>query len=219
MLFVLATFRVTRHESALKRQLRIPANVVANFKNALNMRKLLIITLTIGLFMNGFSQDNPDFLLWSSSHKLAIDDFGIKKNDSNSGLSFAQFSMEYSVSGFDFMTKNFNKKVKNTIIKSASWIDTTQNVELSLRYQQTLFDIAEIYTRRFRKELRENRKQIANGLTIVQEINSRISSDFAKRRLQFDSETNSGTNIEKQLIWEQQIKQELLELSDYEYDK
>lgn len=183
------------------------------------MRKLLIITLTIGLFINGFSQDNSDYLLWSSSYKLTTDDFGIKKNDKNSGLSFAQFSMEYSVNGFDFMTKNFNQKVKNTIIKPASWIDTTQNVDLSLRYQQTLFDIAEIYARRFRKELRENRKKIAKGLTIVQEINSRISSDFAKRRLQYDSETNSGINNEKQLVWEQQIEQELLELADYEYDK
>ncbi len=118
------------------------------------MRKLLTIALTIGFLMTGFSQENPDFLLWSSSHKLTIDDFGIKKSDSNSGLSFAQFSMDYSVRGFDFMKKNFNKNVKNAIIKSASWIDTTQNVEYSLRYQQTLFDMAEIYTRRFRKELR-----------------------------------------------------------------
>jgi hypothetical protein len=117
------------------------------------------------------------------------------------------------------MTKNFNKKVRNTIIKSASWIDTTQNIELALNYRQTLFDISEIYVRKFRKELLENRKKIANGLTIVQEINSQISSDFAKRRLDYDSETNYGTNIEKQLFWEQQIKNELLELSDFDYNK
>jgi len=135
------------------------------------------------------------------------------------GLSFAQFSIEYSVNGFDFLTRNFNKKVKNTMIKSASWIDTSQNVALSLRYQQTLFDIAEIYSRRFKEELSENRRQIAKGLSIVQEINARISSDFAKRRLQYDTETNSGADNEKQLIWEQQIRQELLELSDYAYDK
>jgi hypothetical protein len=184
-----------------------------------NMKKLFIFTLTIGLFLKGYSQDNPDFLLWSSTHKLTIDDFGIKKDNSSSGLSFAQFSMDYSVNGFDFLTRNFNKKVKNNMLKSASWIDTTQNVELSLRYQQTLFDLLEIYTRKFRKELRDNRRQIAKGLSIVQEINSKVSSDFAKRRLEYDKETNSGTNTEKQLIWEQQIRQELLELSDYEYDK
>jgi hypothetical protein len=183
------------------------------------MRSLLTIIFMIGFLTNGFSQDNPDFLLWNSSHKLTINDFGIKKNDSKSGLSFAQFSIDFSVNGFDFMTKNFNKKVKNEIIKSASWIDTTQFVELSLRYQQTLFDISEIYVRRFRKELRDNRKQIAKGLNIVQEINSKISSDFAKRRLEYDSETDSGANDEKQLFWEEQVKKELLELSEFEYGK
>jgi hypothetical protein len=183
------------------------------------MKRLSIIILTIVLFLKGYSQDNPDILLWSSTHRLTIDDFGIKKENSYSGLSFAQFSMGYSVNGFDFLTRNFNKKVKNTMLKSASWIDTTYNVVSSLRYQQTLFDLMEIYTRKFRKELRENRKQIASGLTIVHEIDARISTDFAKRRLDYDTETNSGTNTDKQLIWEQQIRQELLELSDYEYDK
>ena len=117
------------------------------------------------------------------------------------------------------MTKNFNKKVKNTIIKSASWIDTTQYVAISLRYQQTLFDIAEVYARKFRKELKENRKQIARGLTIVHDINSRICSDFSKRRLQFDAETKSGTDNDRLSFWEQQVRQELIDLVDYDYQK
>ena len=183
------------------------------------MRRLLTIILTLGVTFICYAQDNPDFLLWNSNHKLTIDDFGIKKSNSKSGLSFAQFTIEHNVSGLDFMTKKFNKKVKNSIIKSASWIDTTQNVELSLKYQQTLFDIAEIYTRKFRKELQENRKQIAKGISIVNDLNAKLSSEFAKRRLQYDSETELGFDSKKQLIWDQQIKQELLELADYDYNK
>jgi hypothetical protein len=183
------------------------------------MRQLLTIILTIGVTFISYAQDNPDYLLWNSSHKLTIDDFGIIKCDSKSGLSFAQFTIDYNVSGLDFMTKKFNKKVKNSIIKSASWIDTTQNVELSLKYQQTLFDIAEIYARKFRKELQENRKQIAKGISIVNEINAKLSSEFAKRRLQYDSDTESGSDSQKQLIWDEKIKQELLELADYDYYK
>jgi hypothetical protein len=183
------------------------------------MIRLFSIILTLGVTLNSFAQENSDYLLWNSNHRLTIDDFGIKKSDSKSGLSFAQFTIEHNVSGFDFITKKFNKKVKNSIIKSASWIDTTQNVELSLKYQQTLFDIAEIYTRKFRKELQENRKQIAKGISIVNDINAKLSSEFAKRRLLYDSETNSGYDSQKQLIWEQQIKQELFELADYDYNK
>ena len=182
------------------------------------MRQIFFTVILFSINYCGLSQNHPDFLYWSATNKLTVDDFGIKKNNSQSGSCFAQFSMECSVTGFDFMTKKFNKKVRNAIIKTASWIDTTYNVDYSLRYQQTLFDLAEIYTRRFRKELRENRKQIAKGLAIVEELNSKISADFAKRRLQYDSETKSGTDNEKQLIWEDLIRKELQELDDYSYD-
>ncbi len=42
--------------------------------------------------------------------------------------------------------------------------------------------------------MRENKKQIAKGFTIAQEINSRDFSDFAKRRLQYDAESKTGTD-------------------------
>ena len=92
------------------------------------------------LMLVGVAQENPDYLLWSSTKKLNLADFGIKKNSANSGTSFAQFTLDYSVNGFDFLTKNFNKKVRNSMIISASWIDTTANVDASIKYQQTLFD-------------------------------------------------------------------------------
>jgi hypothetical protein len=182
------------------------------------MRQILIIAILL-FSSKSFSQENPDYLLWDSTFKITIDDFGIKKSDSQSGSSFALFTIEHNVSGLDFLTKNFNKKVKNFMIKSGSWIDTTYNVESSLKYQQTLFNIAEIYSRQFRKELQTNRKQISKGLTIVHDIFSKISSDFAKRRLEYDAETNYGNDIQKQEQWDIQIKKDLEELSDYDYNK
>lgn len=188
-------------------------------QNIKAMKYIFLMSLFLSIHVNAFSQGPTDYLRWDASHKLTVDDFGIKKSNSSSGLSFASFSLEYNVSGLDFMTKNFNKKVKNTIIKSASWIDTTQYVTVSLRYQQTLFDIAEVYARKFRKDLKENRKQIAKGLTIVHDINARISSGFAQRRLQFDTETKSGTDTDRLSFWEQQVRQELIDLADYDYQK
>lgn len=182
------------------------------------MKLLLSFLLILGLTTICVAQENPDYLLWNSDHALTVDDFGIKKSDP-SYMCFAQFTIEHYVSGFDFMAKNFNKKVKNLMIISASWIDTTQNVELSLKYQQTLFDISEIYARKLRKELKENRKQIAKGFAIVNEISARNSAEFAKRRLEYDSDTEYGKNTQRQSLWDQKIKQELLELADYDYNK
>lgn len=162
--------------------------------------------------------ENGNLVFWSATKRLTVDDFGIKvKNESSP--SFAQFSVDYQVNGFDFMTKNFNKKVRNYMIISASWIDTTSNVIESLRYQQTLFDLCEIYTRQFRKELKENRKKIASGSQFVDELNQKIMTDFANRRVVYNKETNYGLLTDKQLNWEKQIIKELEELKDYAFDK
>lgn len=175
---------------------------------------ILIINSTVAFGQTG----NENLVFWSATDKLTVEAFGIKVSNENSP-SFAQFSVDYQVNGFDFMTKNFNKKVRNYIIVSASWIDTTSNVLESLRYQQTLFDLCEIYTRKFRKELKENRRKIASGTQFVEELNQKIMTDFANRRVVYDRETNYGLLTDKQLNWENQIQKELEELKDYASDE
>ncbi len=186
------------------------------------VRKKINLVTFIGLLFTIFSStitigqvSNDNYIFWSSTKKLTSDDFGIKTRNGETNPSFAQFSVDYQVNGFDFMTKNFNKKVRNYLIKSASWIDTTTNVSVSLRYQQTLFDICEIYTRQFRKSLKENRKKIANGLQIVEEMNQKAMTDFSNRRVVYDRETNFGTIQEKQNEWELQIQKELYDLKEF----
>jgi hypothetical protein len=127
--------------------------------------KYLKIILPLVLIMNtSISQQRDDnYLSWSSVHKLTVNDFIIKTTYLQTSPSFAQFFLGFGINGFDAFTKNFNKKVHNYFIKSASWIDTTYNTATTLRYQQTLFDISEIYARRFRNELIENRKKIIYG--------------------------------------------------------
>ncbi len=175
-----------------------------------------ILVLTIcSATVFGQNTVNNNFFFWSSTHKLSLTDFVIKTKDLETTPSFAQFSVDYQVGGFDFMTKNFNKKVRNYMIKSASWIDTTYDVEASLKYQRTLFDICEIYTRKFRKDLKENKKKIAGGTQFVEELNSKAMTDFSNRRVEYDRETKLGSDTDKQAEWELQIKKELDELREF----
>lgn len=163
--------------------------------------------------------DSENLILWSSSKKLTIDDFGIKKDDSNIMLSFGQFSIDYQIGGFSFMSKNFNKKVRNYMIKSASWINTKKNVLSSLLYQQTLFDLSEVYTRQFRKALKENKKKFISGNQLIEQLNQEVLTEFSNRRIIYDEETNYAINTEKQKEWEIQIQKELEELKEYAYEK
>jgi hypothetical protein len=165
------------------------------------------------------AQPGSDYLLWSAFRKLSVDDFGIKTKQAESTLSFAQFTLNYEVRGFSFLAKNFNKKVKNYFMPGASWIDTTTGVATSLRYQQTLFDLCEIYARQFRQALQQNRKKFLKGTDIADELNKQYMSAFSKRRIEYDRETSFGTKEARQAEWEAQIQQELQQLSDYAYDK
>lgn len=180
------------------------------------MRILIFIFFVFSSTISfGQTAAEDNLVFWSQSRKLTIDDFGIKTRNNETNLSFGQFSVDYQVGGFDFMTKNFNKKVRNYLIKSASTIDTTADVSVSLRYQQTLFDLCEIYTRQFRKALKENRKKIASGTQFIEALNQKAMTDFANRRVLYDRETNFGLILEKQTQWETIIFQELNQLSEF----
>jgi len=130
---------------------------------------------------------------WNSTRKLNVDDFQIKTKNGETYSSFAQFSIDYQVGGFDFLKKNFNIKVRNYFIK----IDTTKNVSILIRYEQTLFDLSEIYTRQFRKLLKENRKKILTGTDFIADLNQNMLTNFSNRRIIYDKEINFGQNEKK----------------------
>jgi hypothetical protein len=180
------------------------------------MKKLaFMMAIWASLTLHGQNAADENLVHWSSTKKLSLDDFGIKTGATENMQSFAQFSIDYKVNGFDFMSRSFNKKVGNYVIKSASSIDTLTNTALSLRYQQTLFDLSEIYARQFRRALKENRRKIASGTQFIEGISQKIMTDFANRRLQYTTDTNFGSILEKQAQWEQIIQQEISALSEY----
>ena len=180
------------------------------------MKQLKLILIFVLLATISFSQSaKNNFIAWSSQRKLTANDFTIKTKNLQTNSSFAQFSFSYSINGFDFMTKNFNKKVNNYFIKSASFIDTTYDTLLSVKYQQTLFDISEIYARHFRNELKKNRKKIILGINFIKELDALIMTDFTNRRIIYDTETKFGADAVMQEKWEIQIQKELDELKKF----
>lgn len=181
--------------------------------------KLLCLFILLAASLNLFAQKDDNYVYWSASHKLTVSDFAIKTSDGRAGASAAQYYFSYQVNGLDFMTKNFNQKVQNCILRSASWIDTTYDVRVSLRYQQTLFDLAEIYARHFRKDLRDNRKKILKGTDFVKELSTKAMTDFSKRQIEYISDTQFGSNQVMQEAWEQRIQTELDQLKQFAADE
>lgn len=146
-------------------------------------KSILILASFLVLAAPAFSQDKEDdnIVLWSADRNF-VRRFGIKTKNMESGATSAQFMVDYKISGLNFLTKNFNKKVRNYMIIPASQIDTTGNAPVYLLYQQTLFDLCEIYTRQFRKALRENRKKLLKSTAIAEDLNQEIMTAYALRR-------------------------------------
>ncbi len=163
---------------------------------------------------------DSNFILWSKNYALKESDFKIKTSNTGS-KSFGQYSLDYNLSGASFalsLPKDYKKKVRNYFIKSASWIDTTYNTALSINYQQLLFDMSEIYTRKFRKEIFLNRKKIFWGKLKLDNMSSNVMTDFANRRAQYEMDTNSGSILEKHENWKLIIAKELDELKEFSSD-
>lgn len=185
------------------------------------MRKRLIAsfgTITILLLSVNCQQEAYE-LVWSETNRLTVMDFGMDYNGNTSMPCYAQFSMNYSVSGFDFLAKNLNQKVKNVMYTNASWIDKTNaDVDRMIWYQQLLFDLAEVHARRFRKVLFINRKEIAKGIQIAENLNVQIVEEMTKERAKFEKESENGLQVEVMQNWEKKIELELQELTQFRFE-
>ncbi len=186
------------------------------------MNKLTFVILIIGLSfchpVDGQSTKNYE-KIWNSENRLTESDFQLNIETPDSNPCFAQFSMNYSVTGLDFLTKNFNKKVENMMYMNASWLNKNASDKQNLiRFQQILFDLSEIYTRKFRKQLLVNRKKIIKGIQIVEEINNEITKELTEKRAKFENESNGGINIEVYEKWEKKIEYELNTLIKFRYE-
>jgi len=186
------------------------------------MRKIILVLILIVPAVSFAQSSNADsnYIFWSKDRRLQENDFKIKVHNNSNTSSFAQFGFDYKVgSSFAFgLPKDYKKKIRNYLIKSASWIDTSRDVSVTIRYQQALFDMEEIYVRKFRKTVFENRKKIAWGKLKIDEINAQAMTGFSNRRVQYDTETNFGTIASKQKEWEDKISGELDEFKEFSAD-
>ncbi len=159
-------------------------------------------------------------LRWSSERKITESDYKIKVGSKMNTPILSQFTISHSVGGFDFLKRNLNQKIENKFIGQVSWIDSTQvkNISRYIEYQQLLFDVSEVYARKFRKQVLKNKAKLKKGFSIVSEINNAIMSEFAEARLEIERNTEGGNNIEKLQECKDDILKQLSELKEFSFE-
>lgn len=184
------------------------------------MRTHFVLLLLLLSAYGAAQTDTTKALPWSKTRRLQVSDFAIKVGNVSGSYSFAQFNFQYAVQPSLFgLPKDYKQKIRNTFLKGASWIDTSFSVDASVRYQQTLFDMAEVYVRQFRRAVYENRREFFRYAATIEKLNEEIMTAFSKRRVQYDTETAFGTLPDKQKQWEEIIERELNELNPYSAER
>jgi hypothetical protein len=127
------------------------------------------------------------------------------------------FDFVYSMSSYEFMfTKNFNDKVNCYFSRhSASLIapDSTFAIDL-INFAQFAFDLSELYARKFRKELFENKGAFSNS-DFFHEYYNEIQGEYVERYSNASITTDLGRNHEKLSELQKKVLDEIQELSEY----
>lgn len=168
------------------------------------------------------SAQGQDNLEWDGQYQLQLSDFrspatqiggtGMYSLHSGSSMDFS-----YSMSRAEFMfTKNFNPKVNCSFNRAAASIvapDSSIAMDL-LRFSRYAFDLAELYARKFRKQLFEA-KGVLSDEDFFKPAFERAQREFEERHALAGKLTDLGRNREKLQELHREVLKEVEQLSGF----
>ncbi len=179
--------------------------------------------LLVLFLVSSFTIGQESKIEWSQNYQIQIDDFLPDQVDihqsnttisANSGV-LVDFAVQMSNIEFMF-TKNFNSKLVCSFNKESASITAPDSLKASklLKLVQFDFDLSELYTRKMRKELFENKK-LFSDVTFFQPYFDKMNAARNKISSKMYIESNFGENavfLEKE---HEAVKQEINLLSDF----
>jgi hypothetical protein len=157
--------------------------------------------------------DNPDVVYWSETRMLTWDDFQgtpiLDNPDMASAISI------YNPSAIE--RKNLFLKTRLVtecyLDKKSSWVDRKRATDDLLAYNQVIFDLHELYTRKLRQAF----MAADFGLDNVVESFNRLVEENGRalnaRLNAFQRESRMGSNADVTQAWFRQIRAEIRELA------
>ncbi len=154
------------------------------------------------LFISVFDSFSQSIIEWTPDVQLQLSDFRSPQTEVNKELtsysiySGSNLDFSFQMSSYEFMfTKNFNSKAKTVFNQNASVImarDSTMAQQL-VNFGQYSFDLTELYTRKFRKQMYEN-KGTFSDVNFFQSIFSELQSEMNQENARVLKLTDLGRN-------------------------
>ncbi len=158
---------------------------------------------------------NPnDIVRWSDTTKLTWNDFQGKPIEESSIA--AEIFIQYNV----FMQKPALflpaiSTVECYVDKRISWVVKSKVTPQLLFYNQTLFDLYELYSRKLRKKISESSFGIADPGGVLNSLYNENQLELMQKISQYRDETGMGTNNKKIKEWSTKLAGELKDLYEY----
>jgi len=155
-------------------------------------------------------------LSWNTDEKLKWSDFNATPDRSHPYAAITYSGMSYGFSAEVVNGKVFiDYTVKCFFVSNKSWVKKRYigDVEL-LKHEQLHFDITELFTRKFRKEL-STMNFTENVKAEIKAVYKRLTSEKVTVQEQYDSETDHSKNEQAQKVWQLKIDSELQKLLEF----
>jgi len=172
------------------------------------------IVLICFLFsVEAFSQK----ISWKEDRKLKWENFQspVSRKGNPDVVAYTNCGWEYTV------VKSSNPKaavefnIQTIFNEDKSWKDAKKINDYYLLHEQKHFDIAELFARKLRKEVKEKIKTSSDFDKYFKEIYSTISNDYRNFQITYDKVTEHGINKEKQAEYNELISSELENLKNF----
>ena len=182
-----------------------------------------ILFLSIFFSLISFISFSQTVIDWTPNYELTLSDFQSVASEINSNLntysiqSGAKMDFAFHMNNAQFMfTKNFNSKVRTVFNKTSASISAPDSsyAEQLLRFGQYNFDLTELYARKFRKELYEQ-KDAFSSASFFRPIYDKLQVEMNDINTRVLKESELGKNKELLEKEHQLVLAEIETLADF----
>ena len=173
-----------------------------------------------GIFVACFLISNILFgqkIYWSENVKLKWSNFKSKINNQHGEnvVAYTNCGWIYSYIRSSNPKVPIKIKIETVFNEDKSWKDAKRINSYVLLHEQKHFDVAEIFSRKLRKEVAEKIKTNSDFDRYFQDIYARILKDYQNFQKAYDGETKNGIVEEKQSEYNRIIAEELENYKSY----
>ena len=171
---------------------------------------LCIFFLCIG------QNSDEETMTWQEDRELTWSDFKATPNPNSNAvaLTASGITFGYSVKTSGQRIIDFNTTVNAHFYPNKSWYLKDKGDAYILAHEQLHFDITELYTRMFRKQLT---KLVVNQNVKEQmkRLHTAINEAVNETQKRYDAQSNHSINVEAQRQWKTFIHEELKKLESF----